>query len=80
MRHRVLGGALLLVLAISGGFACGEAQETSDPAVTLQQEADRLKARSEALRSDGPEYTGPVQVVGSDPYDLDSDGDGYACE
>ena len=29
---------------------------------------------------DGPEYTGPVQVVGSDPYDLDSDGDGYACE
>jgi len=29
---------------------------------------------------DGPEYTGPVQVVGSDPYGLDSDGDGYACE
>jgi hypothetical protein len=29
---------------------------------------------------DGPEYTGPVTVVGSDPYDLDSDGDGSACE
>lgn len=29
---------------------------------------------------DGPEYTGPVQSVGSDPYDLDADGDGYACE
>jgi hypothetical protein len=29
---------------------------------------------------DGPEYTGPVRVVGSDPYGLDSDGDGYACE
>jgi hypothetical protein len=29
---------------------------------------------------DGPEYTGAVQVVGSDPYGLDSDGDGYACE
>jgi hypothetical protein len=29
---------------------------------------------------DGPEYTGPVQVVGSDPHGLDSDGDGYACE
>jgi hypothetical protein len=29
---------------------------------------------------DGPEYTGPVQVVGSDPYGLDSDGDGYGCE
>ena len=28
----------------------------------------------------GPDYTGPVQVVGSDPYGLDADGDGYACE
>jgi tetratricopeptide (TPR) repeat protein len=29
---------------------------------------------------DGPDYTGPVRVVGDDPYDLDRDGDGYACE
>lgn len=29
---------------------------------------------------DGPHYTGPVEVVGSDPYGLDRDGDGYACE
>lgn len=29
---------------------------------------------------DGPGYTGPVQVVGYDEYDLDRDGDGYACE
>jgi hypothetical protein len=29
---------------------------------------------------DGPEYTGPVQVVGPDDYDLDRDGDGSACE
>jgi hypothetical protein len=29
---------------------------------------------------DGPEYTGPVTVVGEDHYGLDSDGDGYACE
>lgn len=29
---------------------------------------------------DGPDYTGPVQVVGDDPYDLDRDGDGFACE
>jgi hypothetical protein len=29
---------------------------------------------------DGPEYTGYVQVVGSDVHGLDSDGDGYACE
>jgi hypothetical protein len=29
---------------------------------------------------DGPEYTGPVRVTGSDPYGLDADGDGYGCE
>jgi hypothetical protein len=30
---------------------------------------------------DGPKYAqGPIQVTGSDPYDLDSDGDGVACE
>jgi hypothetical protein len=29
---------------------------------------------------DGPDYTGPVQVVGSDPYGLDANSDGYACE
>lgn len=29
---------------------------------------------------DGPDYTGQVQVVGSDPYDLDRDGDGIACD
>ncbi|MFN2490542.1 MAG: thermonuclease family protein [Actinomycetota bacterium] len=31
--------------------------------------------------ADGPEYAdGPIQVSGSDPYDLDSDDDGVACE
>ncbi|GEP34117.1 hypothetical protein NSZ01_18850 [Nocardioides szechwanensis] len=30
---------------------------------------------------DGPEFAyGPVYVTGSDPYDLDRDGDGVACE
>jgi hypothetical protein len=29
---------------------------------------------------DGPKYTGPVRVTGSDPYDLDRDGYGKACE
>jgi endonuclease YncB( thermonuclease family) len=28
----------------------------------------------------GPLYTGPVRVVGPDDFDLDRDGDGYACE
>jgi hypothetical protein len=29
---------------------------------------------------DGPEYTGRVEVVGDDPYDLDRDGDGIGCD
>ena len=29
---------------------------------------------------DGPDYTGMVEVVGDDPYDLDRDGDGIACD
>lgn len=29
---------------------------------------------------DGPGYTGTVRVTGSDPYQLDNDGDGIACE
>jgi hypothetical protein len=28
----------------------------------------------------GPYYTGPVQVYGSDPFDLDRDNDGWGCE
>jgi micrococcal nuclease len=28
----------------------------------------------------GPQYTGPVRVVGPDDFGLDADGDGYACE
>ena len=28
---------------------------------------------------DGPKYTGTVQVTGSDPYELDGDGDGTGC-
>jgi hypothetical protein len=31
-------------------------------------------------RGDGPDYTGAVQVIGEDPYGLDGDGDGAACE
>ena len=29
---------------------------------------------------DGPKYTGPVRVTGSDPYRLDRDRDGTGCE
>ena len=32
-------------------------------------------------RGDGPNYViGPIRVVGGDPFRLDRDGDGIACE
>ncbi len=34
----------------------------------------------EGGNGDGPDYTGEVTVVGDDPFDLDRDGDGTACE
>jgi hypothetical protein len=34
----------------------------------------------ESGNGNGPKYTGPVRVTGSDPYDLDRDGDGVGCE
>lgn len=34
----------------------------------------------EGGEGDGPEYTGTVRVVGDDPFDLDRDGDGVACD
>ena len=34
----------------------------------------------ESGEGDGPDYTGEVMIVGSDPHDLDRDGDGVACE
>ena len=34
----------------------------------------------ESGSGDGPDYTGAVSVVGDDPFELDRDGDGTACE
>jgi hypothetical protein len=34
----------------------------------------------EGGEGNGPDYTGEVRVVGDDPFDLDRDGDGTACE
>jgi hypothetical protein len=31
-------------------------------------------------KGDGPDYTGRVEVVGDDHFELDRDGDGVACE
>jgi hypothetical protein len=41
---------------------------------------DAIDYDCEGGSGDGPEYAGPVEVVGDDPYGLDADGDGFACE
>lgn len=45
-----------------------------DPCLAPASDHDRAGGSG-----DGPGYTGPVRVTGSDPYQLDSDGDGVAC-
>ena len=32
-----------------------------------------------ASDGDGPKYSGPVRVTGSNPYELEDDGDGVGC-
>jgi len=47
-----------------------------EPCVPIDSDVDCAGGRG-----NGPSYVaGPVRVVGSDPYDLDRDGDGMGCE
>src|SRR5262245_44867415 len=43
-------------------------------------DADAYDYDCEGESGDGPEYTGLVEVIGSDEYRLDADGDGVGCE
>jgi hypothetical protein len=47
-----------------------------DPCVPIDSDVDCASGRG-----NGPSYaSGPVQVIGSDVYDLDRDGDGIGCD
>jgi hypothetical protein len=66
-------------------FERGRDVTTPAAPVGVAYEGARLKPDSPDYdraggSGDGPDYTGPVQRVGDDPYDLDRDGDGAACE
>ncbi len=43
-------------------------------------DSDAIDYDCEGGSGDGPEYTGLIQVVGADVYDLDRDGDGTGCD
>jgi hypothetical protein len=61
---------------INGGDAGGEHCQGYDPCISPGGDVDCA-----AGSGDGPRYVdGPVYVGGFDPYDLDRDGDGVACE
>jgi hypothetical protein len=81
--------AVALVLALGG---CGSDDDTNTPQAdgTTEPQQDCTPGYSPCLPTasdydceggtgDGPKYTGRVDVTGSDPYDLDADGNGVGC-
>ena len=73
----------LLALAVG---ACGEEGDRTTGANCAEGyskclDADAADYDCQGGSGDGPRYvSGPVEVTGSDPFDLDRDGDGMACE
>ncbi len=66
-------------------YAAGQAQPESAANCDPNYEGACLKPDSadydcEGGSGDGPDYTGPVRVVGDDPHGLDADGDGTGCQ
>lgn len=69
--------------SVLGGEASGSAPASAD--CDPNYEGQCLDPRSldydcAGGSGDGPDYTETVYVVGDDPYDLDRDGDGVACD
>ncbi len=65
--------------------AGAKAKAATDGACDPNYEGACLNAQSpdydcEGGSGDGPDYTGRVRSVGSDPFQLDRDGDGVGCE
>ncbi len=68
------------------------AQETYSPPEPVVQKSECHSSYSGCLKANagdydcaggsgnGPNYTGKVEVIGPDVFDLDRDGDGWGCE
>jgi predicted Fe-S protein YdhL (DUF1289 family) len=77
----LLIGALTLVLVAGVAAFSTSASGSCDPnyaGACLGPNSSDYDCEGGA--GDGPDYTGTVEVVGDDPYDLDRDGDGSACD
>jgi hypothetical protein len=55
--------------------AAPDCHPSYDPCVPIASDVD-----CQGGSGDGPVYTGRVNVIGPDEYDLDRDGDGVGCE
>jgi hypothetical protein len=61
------------------GVESGGSCDPSYPDACLDPNA--IDYDCEGGSGDGPEYvSGPIEVTGDDPYDLDRDGDGTGCD
>jgi hypothetical protein len=81
--RRASFAALLVVFAVASAGCAGES--ASGASCDLSYEGACLDPNASDYdcaggSGDGPKYTGRVDVVGSDPYGLDADGDGVGCE
>lgn len=87
---RVLAGlAVCCALLAAAGCGSGSESESSGGVTTSECDPNYEGACLDPNAydydcaggsGDGPEYTGPVTVVGEDHYGLDADGDGHGCE
>ncbi len=78
----VVGSGLFLAGCFGGGGPAPAPQPSAEchpnysPCVPIGSDADCAGGSG-----DGPIYvSGPVQIIGGDPYQLDADGDGLGCE
>jgi hypothetical protein len=76
---------VIMAVTLSFGLACGGDGPTEGPNNCMEGYSGCLSRASDydcaGGGGDGPKYaTGPIEVTGSDPYGLDADGDGIACE
>jgi hypothetical protein len=84
---RTLAALTLLTLLLAAAAGCGAdaGENAARSGCHPSYEGACLDPSSydydcEGGDGNGPNYTGEVRVVGDDPFDLDRDGDGSACE
>lgn len=75
----VAGVAAIVCAAVPSADAASKKCHSSYKGACLKKNAGDYDCAGGS--GNGPNYVrGPIRVVGADPFDLDRDGDGIACE